>query len=183
MIGDTDLYFGPDIVIPLRAGCGFEEDWQEVGEVTFRETFGGEAHVLRPGHKTKYHLTITAGSNAVWRVPAIADIPPGSLITVHTIKEWTSKIPAGTKQCILSRPPVPGSVWVYDPANPDIRYPFTQDEEDSRIVKIAANATKHLAVGHKHIITGLRGPMTGQQNFLSGLGTWSLELREWKAPA
>lgn len=176
---DTTLFLGNGVILPLRSALSWKEDWSQVGDVQFRDTWGGETHVLAPLHKPKYNLTLSASGGGVWRTPNLGALHPGMTITMHSAKWLTGLIEAGAPWTILDRLPVPGSVKVVSP-NEDLRPAFV---ETGRFISIVGPApASGYAVLFRPVLTMRVGRITMDADGGGGPAGWSVELREKSAP-
>lgn len=178
LTGDTYLKFD-EILIPLRAGTNYTEDWKQVGGVEFRHTWNGRARVLGPSFKRKYEISISASGDGVWRRPELDGIQPGDTLTLHS-RNWQPpvRIPIGATSCYLSMPPVPDSVSVRSLDERNI----VAHTLDDRQVSIAA-AADQLLLGHWCAkVACLMGEFGMTGDGAGGAGGWTLSLVMAEAP-
>lgn len=179
---DTDLFLGSGIVIPLRSALGYSEDWQPVAPTTFRQTSRGKAIALSQWYKRKYAITISASGEGIRRVPGLDHLQGGDELVLHSCQPMTAMIPQGTKQCVLSRPHVPGSVRVIRTDSDEAETVIPHTEHAGRIIRVAANAPAHYAVTWRPAVTVLFGSVSYSVDQLTKLASWTLELMEKDAP-
>lgn len=184
MAEDTILYLGPLARIPLRAALDFEEDWSQVGDVEFRDTWMGDTHVLMPDHEDKFDIIIAGTGGGVWRTPALKGIKSGMVLRMHCAKTLTEFIAPGQTSIRLTRPAVPGSIVVYLPDDPDTQFAFNTEPHVNEIqyVTVPAAPATGLMLDFRPDIEVCIGAKGFDASGRKGQQGWSMRVRESKAP-
>lgn len=177
---DTDLYID-GILVPLRSALDYTESWDTESDPEDFTTWAGDTEIVDVLYRTKYVVTISASGAGVWRVPALTKVRPGEIITIHSRNPQTDVIPAGMTQCVLLRPPVPGSVAVVRADGKDEF--FIPCTVDGRVVSIAAAIDEPVAVIYRPImVCKVRRPLTQSVASVTGAVAWSIDMIEASAP-
>lgn len=179
---DTDLYLGDGIVIGLRSALGYSESWNPVAPVTWRQTSRGKAIALQQWYRPKFGITISASGEGIRRVPGFDHLRGGEELVLHSNQPMSAMIPKGTKQCVLSRPHVPGSVRVVRTVSDEREVVIPHTEHAGRIIRVAANAPEHYQVYWRPAPVVLFGSVSYEIDQLTKLASWTLDLMERDAP-
>lgn len=163
-----------DTILPWWSALDISETLESADESDVRRTVNGRVVIYGPTWSAKWRVRLSASGNATYRMPAMDGWAVGRAVIVDCLSHFTAQIGIGGAAVILSRDPVPGTVYARRVSD-NVQIPVAVA---GRQVTIAAQADA-VAIGYRPrlscVVTKLPN-MTSKH--LDASQTWDVELEE-----
>lgn len=167
-----------DVAIANGAGLGIKEDPENAAVVEPARTLTGKLLVFKGLWSRAWKLRVSASGNGVRWSPAVDGLVEGeSLVTVYALTSLTAQIPAGQTSVVLSRPPVPGSVFAHS-YETDARVAVAVD---GKTVSIAAARSEPVTIKFRPALLCVFMRFNPSADEIAGTQGWTMEFEEQQA--
>ncbi|GBU19017.1 MULTISPECIES: hypothetical protein [unclassified Methylobacterium] len=169
----------PGLVLPIRSFIGITERREEIDKSEIRRSLNGSAVVLRPLYGTLYRTTLSASGPALHWTPAFSGLDKRAVYRIASTLHLDFSIPAGGTQAVLTRDPVPGSVFAFLADDFDERrLPLAVD---GRTVTLAAPAARPVFGGFLPFLDCVLADRSAGAAEIEGTKEWSMVFEEQHA--